>query len=231
MKPNGMARAAAALRLWERRQEIVANNLANVSTTGFKAERAFARVIDDAIPVPDVTTDRRPGSIRPTGQPLDLALADPESFFVIGTPEGERLTRGGSFGIGAHGEVVDSQGNALLTTDGPLVLGAGTVQIDGAGTVIVDDRAMARLRVERVSLGVQLRHEGGTRFLPDPARTPVPPADRRVLQGQLEDSNVNSMASMVDMIEIQRAYASVQRAITTLDEIRGTACNEIGKPV
>src|SRR5690606_32139902 len=147
------------------------------------------------------------------------------------TPGGERLTRGGSFTIGAHGEVIDSDGSALLTTDGPLVLGPGNVQIDGAGTVMVDDRAVGRLRVERVPRGVQLLHEGGTRFLPDPASTPVAPADRRVLQGQLEDSNVNSMESMVDMIEIQRAYVSVQRAITTLDQIRGTACNDIGKPV
>lgn len=231
MKPNGMAQAAAALRLWERRQEIVANNLANSSTTGFKAERAFARSIDDAIPVPDVSTDRRAGSIRPTGQPLDLALGDPDSFLVIQTPGGERLTRGGSFTIGAHGEVIDPDGNALLTTDGPLVLGPGSVQIDGAGTVMVDDRAVGRLRVESVPRGVQLLHEGGTRFLPDAASAPVSPADRRVLQGRLEDSNVNGMESMVDMIEIQRAYVSVQRAITTLDQIRGTACNDIGKPV
>lgn len=231
MKPNGMTRAAAALRHWERRQEVVANNLANASTTGFKAERAFARAIGDSIPVPDVATDRRPGTIQPTGQPLDLALSDPDSFFVIQTPNGERLTRGGSFGIDPHGQVVDPHGNALLTTDGPLVLRPGAVQIDAAGTVTVDDRVSARLRVERVPRNVPLTHEGGTHFLPDPARSPVPPADRGVRQGALEDSNVNTMTSMVDLIEIQRAYASVQRAITTLDGTRGTACNDIGRPV
>lgn len=230
MKPNGITRAAAALRHWERRQEVVANNLANASTTGFKAERVFARALAGAIPVPDVTTDRRPGTIQPTGQPLDLALDDPDSFFVIQTAAGERLTRGGSFGIDPQGRVVDAHGNAILTTEGPLVLQPGAVQIDSAGTVTVDDRAIARLRVERVPRTVPLQHEGGTRFLPDPARAAVPPAERGVRQGALEDSNVNTIGSMVDLIQIQRSYAAVQRAITTLDGARGSACNDIGRP-
>jgi flagellar basal-body rod protein FlgG len=231
MKTNGMTSAAAALRHWERRQEVVANNLANASTTGFKAERVFAREVGDAIPVAQTVTDRRTGTIQSTGQPLDLALDDPDSFFVIQTPAGERLTRGGSFGIDPHGQVVDAHGNTLLTTEGPLVLGPGAVQIDATGTVTVDDRVTARLRVERVPHTVPLVHEGGTHFLPDPARQPVPPSERHVRQGALEDSNVNTIGSLVDLIDIQRAYASVQKAITTLDGARGTACNDIGRPV
>jgi flagellar basal body rod protein FlgG len=231
MKTNGMTSAAAALRHWERRQEVVANNLANVSTVGFKAERVFSRQIGDAIPVPDAVTDRRGGTLQPTGQPFDLALDGDDAFFVVQTPNGERLTRGGSFRLDPEGRVVDAEGNALLTTEGPLAVPNGTITIDGGGTVHVGDRAIARLRIETVPRGVALQHEGGTRFLPDASRTPIASSERPVRQGFLEDSNVSSVGSMVDLIEIQRAYASVQKAITTLDGIRGVATMEIGKPV
>src|SRR5687768_4258748 len=106
---NGMIRAASALYYWQRRQEIAANNLPNSETTDFKAERVFARVMGDAIPVADTTTDRTAGSLSTTEQPLDLAFAD-DAFFVVETPNGERLTRGGSFTLDAEGRVVDARG-------------------------------------------------------------------------------------------------------------------------
>jgi flagellar basal body rod protein FlgG len=226
-----MTSAAAALRHWERRQEVVANNLANVSTTGFKAERVFSREAGDAIPVPDAVTDRRAGALQPTGEPLDLALEHEDAFFVIQTSNGERLTRGGSFRLDPEGRVVDAGGNALLTTDGELILPTGPLTIDASGVVHVGERAIAQLRIETVPRGAALQHEGGTRFLPDPSRQPLAPGERPVRQGFLEDSNVSSVSAMVDLIEIQRAYASVQKAITTLDGIRGVATTEIGKPV
>jgi flagellar basal-body rod protein FlgF len=81
---------------WERRQEVLANNLANANTDGFKAERVFARLMGDAMTAGDTRTDRTAGTLRQTHAPLDLALAD-DGFFVVETPDGERLTRGGSF--------------------------------------------------------------------------------------------------------------------------------------
>jgi hypothetical protein len=97
-KTDGIASAASALRYWERRQEVAANNLANANTDGFKAERIFARLIGDALPTADATTDRRDGTYRPTGQELDLAVGG-DGFFVMGTKDGERWSRGGALTI------------------------------------------------------------------------------------------------------------------------------------
>jgi flagellar basal-body rod protein FlgF len=230
MEINGMTRAAHALRYLERRQEVVANNLANVNTDGFRGERVFARMLGDALPVADTATDRRAGTLKPTGNPLDLALQG-DAFLVVGTADGERLSRGGSFRLDDQGRVADMQGNLLLGRDGPIVPGAGTLAIDGRGIVTADGVEVARIRIETVPEGVRLQHDAGTLFLPDPARQPADPASTPLRQGMLEESNVNSVGAMIDMISIQRAYSAVQKAVTTLDGIRSTIANEIGKPV
>src|SRR5205085_4652182 len=93
--PNGLSSAASALRYWERRQEIATNNLANTSTDGFKGERVFAKMLGDALPVAQTATDLRAGTLRQTGNPLDLAIPG-QGFFVVDTPNGQRFTRGGA---------------------------------------------------------------------------------------------------------------------------------------
>ncbi|HEX7243922.1 MAG TPA: flagellar hook-basal body protein [Longimicrobiaceae bacterium] len=226
-----MASAASALRYWERRQEVAAHNLANVSTDGFKAERVFARMIDDALPVADTATDLSGGTLKPSGAPLDLALEGP-GFFVVGTEGGERWSRGGSFRLDEAGQVVDASGNALLGEDGPVTVPAGgAVAIDREGVVRVDGKEVAKLRVETSPPGVRLAHEAGTLFVPDAGRAPAQGDARQVRQGFTEESNVSSVGSLVDMISVQRAYASVQKAVTTLDGIRQTISTELGKPV
>jgi flagellar basal-body rod protein FlgF len=227
---TGMIRAANALHYWERRQEIAANNLANTETTGFKAERVFARIIGDAIPVADTVTDFSAGTLTHTGQPLDFALAD-GSFLIVETPGGERMSRGGSFTLDAEGRIVDNRGNPLLGEGGEIIPPAGAIDVDSAGVVRVEGQEIARLRVERVPQGVQLQHDEGTLFLPDPAREEVFADERQVRQGHLESSNVNTIGSLVDLISIQRNYAAVQRAVVTLDDIRNTISNDLGRPV
>ena len=88
---------------------------------------------------------------------------------------------------------------------------------------------MARLRMETVPPGTQLAHEGGPVFLPDGTSVDQPAEERRLRQGHLEQSNVDTVGSLVDLISIQRNFAAVQRAVTTLDEIRGTISNELGR--
>lgn len=227
---NGLTRAASAMRYWERRQEVLANNLANANTDGFKAERVFARLMGDALTVTDTRTDRSSGTLRPTQQPLDLAL-DGDGFFVVQTPNGERLSRGGSFQLDAEGRIADANGNLLLGDGGPITVPTGTLEIDGAGVLRVGGEPLGQLRVETVPADAQLQHEGGTLFLPHPERAPLAPGSTPVRQGFVEDSNVNTIGSMVDMISVQRAFAAVQKAITTLDAVRGTATSELGKPV
>jgi flagellar basal body rod protein FlgG len=234
---NGLTSAAAALRYWERRQEVASNNLANVSTDGFKAERVFARMLGDAMPAAQTATDARGGALRETRNPLDVALAG-DGFFVVDTPNGERFTRGGSFRLDAERRLVDASGHPVLGeagpdgAAGPVVVPQGVaVAVDREGALSVDGKAVARLRVERAAPGARLAHEGGTLLVPDGTRQPVPAAERAVRQGFLEESNVSAVGALVDMIAVQRAYASVQKAVTTLDAVRATAASELGKPV
>jgi flagellar basal-body rod protein FlgF len=227
---NGMIRAANALHYWERRQEIAAHNLANADTTGFKAERVFARMMGDAIPVADTATDMRAGALTHTGQPLDFALAD-GAFLSVGTAGGERLSRGGSFMLDGESRIVDMSGNPLLGEQGEIVVPPGAIDVDARGVVRVDGQEVATLRVQTVPPDVGLTHDAGTLFLPDPAAADQPPEERQVRQGHLEGSNVSTVGSLVDLISIQRNYAAVQRAVVTLDGVRNTISNELGRPV
>lgn len=230
MPINGLTRAAMALRFYERRQEVVSNNLANVDTNGFKAERVFAQALADAMPVAGARTDRTGGALVQTDAPLDVALGG-AGFLVVETPDGEMLTRAGSFRIDPDGRVVDPNGNLLLGEQGPITLGGGRLEIDERGVVREEGREIARLRLEAVPAGENLTHAGGGLFLPSPNRAELPEEQRTVRQGFLEGSNVNAVDSMVEMITVQRAYTAVQRTITTLDEVRGTISSDLGKPV
>jgi flagellar basal-body rod protein FlgF len=230
---NGMTSAAYALRYWERRQEVVANNLANVNTEGFKGERVFSRLLgNEPLPVIQSATDSREGTLRPTGAALDLAL-DGAGYFVVNTSTGEQLSRGGSFHIDDQRHIVDADGNTLLSQNGAVTLPreGGRIEIQKDGVLLVDGKEMAKLRVETVPNTVRLQHAGGSRYLADPARTPLAPTARGVRQGFVEDSNVGTVESMVDMISVQRAYASIQKAMITLDGVRGTIAMDLGKPV
>ncbi len=227
IRPTGLDNAAAALRFWERRQEVVANNLANVNTDGFKGERAFARLLDGNVPVVDAVTDLRTGAINATGNPLDVALSG-EGFFVVQTPKGERLTRGGSLTIDADRRLVDAGGNPLLGADA-VPAGAKQILIDPQGRVKADGKDVGRLRIETVAPGAHLQHEGGGQFSTKAARVEADPTRTKVRQGALEASNVSSLDSLIDMIAVQRAYGAVQKSISTLDSVRGLAATELGR--
>ncbi|MEP7346641.1 MAG: flagellar hook-basal body protein [Gemmatimonadaceae bacterium] len=236
-KTDGIASAASALRYWERRQEVAANNLANASTDGFKAERVFARLIGDALPTADAITDRREGTYRPTGQPLDLAVAG-DGFFVLGTKDGERWSRGGAFTLDPQGYLVDSDGFQALGEHGPIRLTRDAqgreilpehVTIDRGGLVSVNGVGIDRLRIERGTGNGSLTHVEGTHFVPDASRREIPIADREVRQHTIEESNVNTVSTLVDLITVQRNYAFAQKVLTTLDGVRSTITNELGK--
>ncbi|MBI2797105.1 MAG: flagellar hook basal-body protein [Gemmatimonadetes bacterium] len=236
--PTGFDSAVAALRYWDRRQEVVASNLANVNTDGFKGERAFAHLLDESGTVAIGTaTDLRPGTMRPTGQPLDVAI-DGDGFLVVDTPQGERLSRGGTLRLDDQRRLVDPSGHLVLGDgDGSGAPAAITFPSDAAkvaigrdGTITADGSAVGRLRVERAAPGATLTHAGDTLFAAS-ATEPVAPTAYGVRQGAREESNVHPLTAMVDMIDVQRAFGTVQKALSTLDTVRGIAVTELGKPV
>jgi flagellar basal body rod protein FlgG len=226
--PDGIAAAASALRYYERRQEIVANNLANANTDGFKAERVFARLIEEAHPAPDTATDLRRGAFKETGSALDIAT-DSDGYFLVSTAQGERFSRGGTLQRSPDGILTDASGHALLGEKGLIKLGPGQITIDRDGLVAVDGDPVDRLRMETVPAGTDMQHDAGTLFLPGPTRQAMALGSRSVKQGFVEESNVNTISTMVDMISVQRAYANAAKALTTLDGIRATISNDLGK--
>ncbi len=236
MKTDGIASAASALRYWERKLEATANNLANATTDGFKAERVFAQLLDGNLPGANTSTDRGIGTIRTTGNQFDIATGS-DGFFVVRTPQGERWTRGGPWRIDANGNLADADGNLVLGEEGPIcvippdgISVTGTeVSIDSDGLVRVPGRKSVCLRLEKGGPG-PLQHEGGTRFVPPPDRSPMAVGQRDVRQGAIEESNVNSVSTLVEMIAINRNYAFAQKVLTTLDGIRATISNDLAKP-
>ncbi|MEO7042237.1 MAG: flagellar hook basal-body protein [Gemmatimonadaceae bacterium] len=230
-----MSSAAAALRYWERRQEVASNNLANVSTDGFKGQKVFARMVEGALPAADEVTDFSQGTLNTTNNPRDVALDGP-GFFVVKTPNGERYTRGGSLQVSDSGVLTDSSGNPILGENGAIRVSTpgqtevGTLQISRDGTVTVDNAEVGRLRLETIPEKTTLSAEGSGLFIPPSTRKRADPDLRVVRQGALEQSNVTPISQMVDMISIQRAYSAVQKAVTTLDTVREIATTELARP-
>lgn len=226
MKSGGIDPSVRALRYWERRQEAAAHNLANVSTPGFKAERVFARLMENGAPAPASDTDFGAGAVAQTGRPLDFAL-EGDGFLVVETPAGERYVRGGSFSLDPAGMLVTSDGHAVLGDSGPLVLPPGPVEVEQDGTMIVNGAPVGRLRVELPG-GSPIR-EGAAMWIPDGDGTVVPQEEVRVQQGHLEDSNVDPVSALVEMIEIQRAYGAIQRSVQVADGVMQTITTDIGR--
>lgn len=228
--PNGLSAAASALQMMERRQQVLANNLANVSTRGFKAENAFARLMENNLSKTDSVLDLSPGVLTETHNTLDMAV-EGEGFFVVNTPAGERFVRNGNFRLDADRRLVDNQGFPVLGEKGQIVLPPGNPTVDESGLIKINDKPIERLKIERVKNGSDLQHEGGTMFIPDATREAVPPAERTIRQGFLEESNVNPMLAMTDMLSVMRYYTAAQKTISTIDSVRGIAVTELAKPV
>ncbi len=230
---NGLLSAAHALRYWERKQEVVANNLANVSTDGFKQQRVFATLLDGILPVAQTGNDLSTGTLKQTGNAMDVAISG-DGFFVVSTPNGERYTRGGTLRIDDKKRLVDIEGRPLLGVkkNEPLVLTDGPIEINKAGEVKQNGQIVDTLRMEGAPKTGELQREGEALWVPPTADKRILKADERhVEQGNLEESNVNSMSALVDMVVIQRAYASVQKAIMEMDRSNETAVTQLAKPL
>jgi flagellar basal-body rod protein FlgF len=226
----------------QRQMDVVANNMANINTTGFKAEEIlFEEYVmpvarqrdfpggDQALSyVQDWATrhDLQPGAIVQTGNDLDVALMG-EGFLVVDTPEGERWTRAGSLQVNALGQLVDTSGNPVLGEAGPIVFDAAetNVTIAGDGTISTDQGPKDALRIVEFANPQTLTRAGGNLFA---GGTPAAAVDTAVVQGAIERSNVSGVTEMAEMIRVQRAYESVAGLIKDQDDMRRTAIQRLG---
>ncbi len=201
--------------------EVTATNMANANTPGFKAERVLfsdwlskqdgadaprgGRVVSY---VQDRATyrDQGAGSVQHTGNPFDLALGG-DGYFSVDTERGPRLTRAGRFAPMADGRLGDAEGNALLDTAGqPIRIGAadGRVTITADGTVSSENGRIGKVGVVRPSDPMRMKAEGGRTYRADTDTVPV--AQPQVIQGAVEDSNVQPVLEMTRMMADLREF-------------------------
>jgi flagellar basal-body rod protein FlgF len=224
------------------RQEVVANNLANALTTGFKrtdsATEPFGSFLlrNMAMPgQPEIGTTNfgsqvsrldvvaTQGPLKNTGNPLDLALVG-DGWFAVQTTGGVRYTRDGSFSIDQSGTLVTKEGNAVLGEAGPIRVTPGTpVGIGQDGSVTQDGRIVGRLRITGLT-PESLATEGGNLVNGTVGGQPT----ARVRQGFLEGSTVNVVSEMVELIRVMRSFEANQKAVQAQDETLGQAITKVG---
>jgi flagellar basal-body rod protein FlgG len=201
-----------------------ANNLANVTTPGFK--RGVARIEAGATGIPAIflSRDAAQAAIVPTGNPTDLAISGNGYFQVAGPNGTTSVTRSGSFGVSAAGVLVDHDGNAVV---GPVALNpaGGTPSIAGNGAVTQGGAAAGQVTLATFANPAGLDAAGGNRLTASPASGPANPLQPgtggagTIVQGALEGSNVDPAQELVDMIAAKAAYRASISAIRTADSM------------
>lgn len=206
--------------------DVVANNIANANTTGYRREGVvFSEyVTDPADGTPALSmawahgrlTDLTQGSLESTGGTLDFAI-EGEGFFQVQTPQGMELTRAGSFTKNGEGALVTQDGYPILDAGGaPIALPDGDISLSSDGTLSAQGVPVAQIGVVRPTADSQLTYAGGTRFSIDGETEPV--EEPTLAQGRLEASNVDSVNEISRMITVQRAYELGQSFLDREDE-------------
>jgi flagellar basal-body rod protein FlgF len=228
---SGYYAACAGLAAQTEALELVAHNLANLSTVGYRGEQAtfhsllaggtlvssnpLNAAVNDYGVMGGSRIDLSGGSLVSTGNPLDLSVAG-SGFFVVRSPEGLAYTRNGSFHLTSSGGLVTAEGNTVLGQQGPIVLPNGAVAVSEDGTVSVDGTVVEQLRLAEFSPNTNLEALGNALYAA-PAGSALAPASSSVRQGMLENSNVSPVEGAVELITIQRSAEMMQRALSIFD--------------
>lgn len=237
---------AACTALISRMQALdtIANNLANTSTAGYRAEHnVFSSVLaskgadsDSALNqainnygiMSGTTLDQSQGALQKTGNELDLGIEGP-GYFVVQTANGPMYTRNGTFQVSAHGQLVTALGDAVMGDKGVITMMPGPVSISADGTMSSNGALSGKLKVVQFPPGTQLSSVGDT-YYSAPANTAVPATDSNVRQGMIESSNVNPISNMVELVTAQRSAEMMQRALSMFNsEIDKTATQDLPK--
>ncbi len=253
---GGIYMAASGALAYEKRLQIISNNLANANTVGYKTDHGQFEFIDPAdLPaslVPDSPelsasqaqsfwfeftsyTDFSSGSLKNTGNDFDLALIG-DGFFCVQKPDGVHYTRKGDFTLNSEGVLVTRNGYPVLGDGGEISVSSSTsphvhkkFSVDEDGNVSVDGKEVGRLRIVEFSSTDSLMKMGDTLF--KPANSSPPPTqaeDYKISQGFVELSNVDVVKMMTEMIEVLRGYESYQKVIRSADEATARSINEVG---
>jgi len=233
-----------------RRLDVISNNLANASTPGFKRDIAITQAFGELLTsnmqlqgaqrsFPDPSeimdsmttriTDHQPGSLRPTGNALDIAI-EGDGFLVLQGPEGPLYSRSGALSLDDSGRLIGSNGYPVLGHQGEIRLTEVNPRIDGEGAIFEDDENVGSLRLERFEHPEHLQKIGNGMYEAG-AQSPVGPnedAAVSIRQGYLETSNVSILPEMVLLIELMRRFEANQKVVSSYDEMLGQSLQTIG---
>ncbi|MGP6088719.1 flagellar hook-basal body complex protein [Antarctobacter jejuensis] len=221
-----------------REMQVIANNIANANTTGFRQEGVvFSEYVTGGDGITSVamsagrigTTSFDQGTLEMTGGLYDYAI-EGDGFFLIESPNGQRLTRAGAFSPSAEGTLVTSDGYPVLDESGAPIFvppQASDLAVAQDGTISTDGRAIGRLGVVRPLDPLGMVREGGLMFRADDGFEPV--ENPRVMQGFVESSNVDPILQVARMVEVQRAYELGQSFMEREDDRIRTALKSFVK--
>jgi flagellar basal-body rod protein FlgF/flagellar basal-body rod protein FlgG len=214
--------------------ELAANNLANISTTGYKAQREFYKsltaslgnsdprqmsslnqAINDYGVLGGATVDTQAGTLERTGNDLDLAL-EGSGFFVVQTKAGLRYTRNGNFRVGTDGQLVTAWGGLVMGDQGPLDIPSGSISVAADGTISSEGAVVGSLQIVDFPPGTALSAEGNSIYKAAPGSA-TPATDPRVRQGMLEASNMSPITGTIGLVMIQRQTQLLQQALSIFD--------------
>ncbi|PRX35750.1 flagellar basal-body rod protein FlgG [Orenia metallireducens] len=243
---RGLYTATAGMENALIKNNTISNNLANINTTGYKKqttiEKSFSNKllnkiynnvttigkVGTGVGVDRISNDFDEGAFTETENTFDWAIKG-DGFFAVQTPQGIRYTRNGNFTVNNQGQVVTQNGHLVMGEGGILQIPSGTkVNID-ANNLVVDGRVLGRIQIVSFANKSGLIKEGDTLFRRGPEVGGTFRATGEVVQGYLEDSNVNAIQEMVRMIDNSRLYEADQKVIQAHNDTLGKAVNDVGK--
>jgi flagellar basal-body rod protein FlgF len=233
--------------------DVIANNVANASTAGYRGDRAvFGEYVasarqqaraaagpgqeparpDHFVQVEAVVRDTQSGALRQTGNALDFGLQG-DGFFVVQGPSGPRLTRAGSFMLRADGSLVTHEGLSVLGADGtgiklPVSADGGSLVVGSSGEIAMGEQLVNRFRLVQVAEPSLLEKEGASYFVPPQGVALAAVDSVEVTQGYLESSNVNAVAGLNELISVNRSFDALQKVIETFQKLDERAARELG---
>ncbi len=227
----------------QRELDVIANNMANVSTNGFKArntrfqEYLMPVASADSFATPDrrlsyvidqgTTLDLGQGPVEQTGNPLNVAVKG-AAFIAVQGPGGERYTRNGAFEVNAQGALVTSDGYPVIGDGGPITVNPQEtgLAIGPDGTVSTNLGIRGRVKLVTFADPRRLTNDGANLFSSPEAARPAG-LDGRLESGALERSNVRPVIEMTRLMDVNRSYAMISSVISRLDDLRGTAIRRL----
>mgnify|MGYP001274334046 CR=1 FL=1 len=227
-----------------RELDIVANNIANADTAGFKAEQlllgtevgerarnAFVRPGVSFVLDHGVGRDFSQGALEQTGRTLDFAIEGDGAFFRVQDGDGEAYTRDGAFTLDPEGRLTTQAGNAVLGDGGEIILDPtlGEPQVGSDGAITQNGDPVGRLSVVRFGALGALEKGGDGLYRNVSNAIPDEANDARIRQGMLEGSNVNPILEITNLIEIQRAYESISRMIENTNDLSRRSVERLGR--